>query len=648
MKPVTVIPAEKNVYRADIDGLRAIAVLCVLFFHFGVETFGGGFIGVDVFFVISGFLITRLIIDSVKEGSFTFSEFYFRRARRLLPALLFTIIASFILGCLIFSPQHLARLGGSGLHGLLSLSNFFFWDESGYFDADSTVKPLLHLWSLSVEEQFYLVWPITLVLLQKSSLSRFTTPLIFLALGVASWVFAQWCLEHDPSAAFYMLPSRIVEFCIGALMVWLVGFRIPPWAREVALASGLALIAYAAIFFDSQTPFPGTNALVPCLGTALALLGGTSKFLGAPLRSRPLVFTGLISYSLYLCHWPLYVFYLYVTEKTQLTTADTILLTLVAFVIATLMYRFVERPFRFPKPGPQAVLASTRFALTCALVALITAYLTANAWATGGWYWRFGDSENLAEVFDLDRLRIETIDYNREHMTGATFTGTKKRILVVGDSHARDVSNGLHQLLASRGYEVRMHPLDDKCLEQINIDDQLPADFLATSTGGCRMQINKYLKSYKAEHADLIIYSAHLTAQTSQYTSRFVKLAQHVSRNKERKIVVMDRAVNFGNLHSKAIKEYARGVSTQEINADAWNLKKMLPLFETISSELSDTAVAEDVTVVSKQNLQCRKSSCDVFTEEGDLAIWDRTHWTLGGSKLFMSRFIDEYPTLFE
>ena len=143
-----------------------------------------------MFFVISGFLITRLILEAVGNESFTFGGFYLRRARRLLPALLFTIFVSFTVGCFVFSPQHLERLGGSALHGILSISNFFFWSESGYFDAEARVKPLLHLWSLSVEEQFYFIWPLTLVLLQRASESRVTTPLIFILLGVASWAFA--------------------------------------------------------------------------------------------------------------------------------------------------------------------------------------------------------------------------------------------------------------------------------------------------------------------------------------------------------------------------------------------------------------------------------------------------------------------------
>ncbi len=647
MKPVTLTPGNPKTYRPDIDGLRAIAVLSVLLFHFGVETVSGGFIGVDVFFVISGFLITRLILDAVDNESFTFGGFYLRRARRLLPALLFTIFMSFTVGCFIFSPQHLQRLGGSALHGILSISNFFFWSESGYFDAEARVKPLLHLWSLSVEEQFYFIWPLTLVLLQKTSLSRITTPLIFLLLGVASWAFAEWFMKTDPSGAFYLLPSRIVEFCMGAVMVWVVGINTRPWVRELTLVLGLLLIGYAAIYFTSETPFPGTSSLIPCLGTSLAIFGGSSQYIGTLLRSKPMVFTGLISYSLYLCHWPIYVFYVYVTNSDQLAPLQIVSLTVLSFIVATLMYRFVERPFRFAKPGPQAELASTRFSLSCALIALVIAYVSASAWANGGWYWRFGNSEDIAEIFDLDRLRIETLDYGMKHLGGAAFQQTNKTILVAGDSHALSVGMGLHQSLVDRGFQVGLTQLDDTCLEQISSDGQLVADAQSEGRYNCPRDINTYIKSHKAQEADIIVYSAVMSTETSKGVGRFVKLAQRVSKNENVKIIIMDRAVLYGNLHAEAIGAYARGVSPADINAYALRVDKHPVITNEINNALSEAGVLDKVFVVSKRDLQCGESSCDFFTEEGDLANWDNSHWTLKGSKIFMSRFIEQYPDLF-
>jgi peptidoglycan/LPS O-acetylase OafA/YrhL len=616
-----------------------------------VKTFSGGFVGVDVFFVISGFLITRLILDAEGAGTFTFGSFYLRRARRLLPAMLFTIFVSFLLGVLLFTPTQLERLGGSTLHGLLSVSNFFFWNESGYFDADSTVKPLLHLWSLSVEEQFYFVWPLSLVLLHKIPFSRFITPVAFVLLGMASWVFAQWCLTVDPSAAFYLLPSRIVEFCLGAIMVWVVGWQLPAWLegwlREASLLIGLILIGYATIAFTKDTPFPGTNALIPCVGTSLALFGGSSRILGSVLCSRPMVFTGLISYSLYLCHWPIFVFYVYVTDSVDLSSVEIIALTVFAFIVATLMYRFVERPFRFAKPGPDATLSSTRFALTCALLCLVLAYASANSWANGGWYWRFGNAADVEELFDLDRLRDETIDYQREFVHGAAFRSPEKRILVAGDSHARDVSNGLHMALAERGYDVRRLGLDGICLQEINEDGKPLEDTRSEGARGCPRQINAYRNSNKSKFADIVIYSAMLSPETAQSLDKFVQLARKTSRNKAMQIVIMDRAVNFKTLHNQAIRRYADGVLPRDINAYAATVDKEALLLDAIKADFAKDPALDDVLVVSKRRYQCSETSCDFFADDGTLAIWDYSHWTLKGARTFMTRFTSDYPELF-
>lgn len=648
MNPITVTPTDADKYRADVDGLRAVAVLSVVWFHFGVELFSGGFVGVDVFFVISGFLITRLITESTSAGTFTFGGFYLRRVRRLLPALLFTVFATFVVGAIVFSPQHLERLGGSALHGLLSISNFFFWFESGYFDADSNVKPLLHLWSLSVEEQFYFIWPATLVLLYKLGVTRTARAIFLVGLGGASWWFAEWYLPIDPSAAFYMLPSRIVEFCMGAIIVQLVRISVPNWVKEFALLAGLLLIAYAVVSFTEETPFPGTNSLIPCLGTCLALFGGSSRALGSVLRSRPMVFTGLISYSLYLCHWPLYVYFIYVVDVEELSYLQVAFLTLLSYIGATLMYRFVERPFRFAGSSNQAALSSMRFALGCALMALVISYASASAWANQGWYWRFGNQLEIEEVFDLDAFRIETIEYNRVHVKGATFGVRGKRILVVGDSHSRDVSNGLHLVLADRGYTIRRLRLDDKCLAQINLKGKQVNTADTIESRECINAINTYKKSLKALDADIIINSSAFSQSSGKEVGRFVKLAQRISRNGGMHMIVMDRAVDFRNMHAKAIKAYAEDAQTQNFNKlAARSVTRSFFVMDELEQSLSDYGVRKGVLLASKRDLQCNESACDFFTPQGELAVWDINHWTLRGAELFMSRFVDSHPDLF-
>lgn len=292
-------------YRADIDGLRAVAVLAVLLYHVGYTALPGGYVGVDIFFVISGFLITRLIREEVTStGSFRFGDFYLRRVRRLFPALITTVALTFFAGALVLAPEHLESLGGAALSSIVPMSNIYFWGEAGYWDASKLTKPLLHTWSLAVEEQFYFVSPLLIVVAVRLG---FASALIAL-LSLASLIAAQYYLAEDASAVFFLTPFRVVEFGIGALLAWFSWPRqLPNWSTHIASIAGLLLIAYAMLFYTEQTTFPGVAALVPCLGAALLIAAGPRSAVGRILATPPMVAIGLLSYSLYLVHWPLIV-----------------------------------------------------------------------------------------------------------------------------------------------------------------------------------------------------------------------------------------------------------------------------------------------------------------------------------------------------
>ncbi|MCB0335296.1 MAG: acyltransferase, partial [Bdellovibrionales bacterium] len=280
----------KREYRADIDGLRALAVLGVLIYHLDPAFLSGGFVGVDIFFVISGFLITQLIVSEVQEThQFRFGRFYIRRFRRLFPALLFTLTICLIFSFSILFPIHFERFSGALLHATFSLSNFFFWSESGYFDASSSVKPLLHTWSLSVEEQFYLIWPIFIVTITLRT-SRLTVPILVILLGGLSYYcnylvfggdglmlpeYLGTELDERAATAFFLTPFRIFEFAIGGIMTWLltIGSR-SNLLKELLVVGGLASIAYSMIAFSDGTIFPYYNALIPCIGTAMLIHAG--------------------------------------------------------------------------------------------------------------------------------------------------------------------------------------------------------------------------------------------------------------------------------------------------------------------------------------------------------------------------------------
>lgn len=637
-----------SAYKPDIDGLRAVAVLSVLLFHFGVSAFEGGFVGVDVFFVISGFLITRLIRNAVLAGQFSFGNFYVRRARRLFPAMFFTLAVTFVIACLLFSPQHLERLGGSTLYAILSVSNFYFWGESGYFDANSLVKPLLHFWSLSVEEQFYFIWPSLLVLL----LTRFRSvlvPIVFITIaGTISVLLAQKWLIIDESAAFFLLPFRVVEFACGALLVWLMDYRFKlNWVNELILAIGLSMILYSVFLFKADTPFPGLYALIPCIGTALAIYAGNPRFLGKLISNKLMVYIGLISYSLYLCHWPIFVFTRYNAPNLPVQAVDVVWLTVVSFVVAVVMHRFVEVPFRYVSKEKIKDGTSARFGLVCALLALVLVFPAAHTWANKGWYWRLG-SVDLSKVFDLDNFQAESIKFSRQNVLGSTFNNSFIKVLVVGDSHARDVSNGLFQVLDSAKFQVRIIAMDDACLRFLTEEGVVEFERLAKNPKNCLKQFNAYGGSNKLKNADILVFSAGFNPTTAGMIDRLIELSLNDDPDKSKKLIVMDRTVTFTGFHPEAIRLMSDGVGVDEINQIASKFNGSKLLMRVDAALAKNTAQFKNVSLIKKSDLLCKPERCSFFLDDGSLAVWDDTHWTVEAARVFMQKLLDMQPELFE
>jgi len=332
-------------YRPEIDGLRAVAVLPVVFYHVGVSAFGGGFVGVDVFFVISGYLITGILKRELEADSFSLTGFYKRRVRRIVPALFVMSAAVAWASYRWLPPSQLISVADALASVGLFAANVYFYLHAGYWDAAARDHPLLHTWSLGVEEQFYIVFPLLLF-----ALSRWLpTPRLALAgLGLASLAASAWASGAAPEADFYLIPFRAFELIIGALIAY--GAVQPPssrWKREGAAAAGLVLIAVSVFGFSQATPFPGVAALVPCAGAGLVILAGAGGPTAATglLASPPMRFVGLISYSLYLWHWPLIVFARDALGR-PFTLPEQGAIAAAAFVVATLSWAFVERPFR--------------------------------------------------------------------------------------------------------------------------------------------------------------------------------------------------------------------------------------------------------------------------------------------------------------
>ena len=342
--PFASVTATPKSYRPEVDGLRSVAVLSVLLFHAGFAPFGGGFVGVDVFFVISGYLITQIIQSDCERQRFGLLPFMARRVARLYPALIATLVLVMVAGFVLFDPTQYRTLAASTVAAFFSASNVVFWQVAGYFDTSSELNPLLHTWSLGVEQQFYLVWP--LVIYGVWRWRPAVLPWAILLVGMLSLAASQWFTLRDPSANYFLMPFRMFEFAAGGLLPWLERRFMPAnRTQEALLATGLLLLMYSVLAFDSTTIFSGINALIPVTGAALCIYAGRARYLGALLRNRVAVFIGLSSYSLYLVHWPLIVFYKFHVYR-PLEFQDKFLLFGLPFLLAYPMYRWVERRYR--------------------------------------------------------------------------------------------------------------------------------------------------------------------------------------------------------------------------------------------------------------------------------------------------------------
>ena len=352
-------------YRPEIDGLRAVAVIPVIFFHAGFESFSGGFVGVDVFFVISGYLITGIILSDLDDDKFSLITFYERRARRILPALFFVMAVCIPFAWAWLMPRDMNDFVQSLIAVSTYTSNFLFWRESGYFATEAELKPLLHTWSLAVEEQYYILYPVTLILIWRLG-KRWVIGLLAVAF-VLSLSVAHWGALNRPAAAFYLLPTRGWELILGAFAAFFFSrYESLPIRKNLSDALGLIgliLIAYAIVVFDKSTPFPGLYALVPTIGTLLIILcAQNGTIVQWILRNKLFVGVGLISYSAYLWHQPLLAF----AKHKSITEPSAFLMStlcLAAFPLAYLSWRYVEKPFR------NRQLLSRKFIFTSAIVA---------------------------------------------------------------------------------------------------------------------------------------------------------------------------------------------------------------------------------------------------------------------------------------
>lgn len=463
-------------YRPDIDGLRAAAILFVVLFHAFPMWLRGGFVGVDIFFVISGFLISTIIFRSLQKNDFSFFEFYAHRAKRIFPALIVVLAACYPFGWFALLPDEFKQLGKHMAAGAGFVQNLVLWTEAGYFDTASELKPLMHLWSLAIEEQFYLIFPVLIWAAWRAGLNVLTV-VILLAL-ISFGLNVSW-IGKDAVKTFFMPQTRFWELLAGSVLAYLqffkpkaiedwlnrwvfhrVVFRHPPLpARQGAVllrltsAFGLLLIILAVLALHRGKPFPGGWALAPVVGAALLIFSGPNAWVNRKILSnRLMVFVGVISYPLYLWHWPILSF-ARIIESGMPSREIRIAAVALSFVLAWLTYRLVERPIRFGRKFG----GGTTVALCVAL--LTVGYVGFNAYERDGLEFRLREFTKTPAVFDKKNLPWGPNEHCKARFPFATgycrvSKDASPSILIVGDSHSAALYPGITALLGENSTAV--------------------------------------------------------------------------------------------------------------------------------------------------------------------------------------------------
>jgi len=443
-------------YRPDIDGLRAVAVLLVVFHHAFPQVLKGGFIGVDVFFVISGFLISTIIFQSLEQGAFSFLDFYKRRVKRIFPALSLVLIASFVCGWFVLLPADYKQLGKHMAAGAAFVSNFAFWSESGYFDSGSKLKPLLHLWSLGIEEQYYIFWPFIVLYAWKRKISLFKVCLVLLALSFAINIFTA---KNNAVAAFYSPMSRFWELLIGSVLAY-TSLQTAKTPKSTHAANweawvGVAFLAIGVYFINPERRFPGFWALFPTLAAYLLIKAGPKAWFNqVVLSNRLFVWVGLISFPLYLWHWPLLVFA--EIKLGALGVSTKLGLIVMSVMLSWFTYRFVERPIRFGN----LIVETKKIPLALCAILLAIAMLGGYTYQRDGFGLRFpkfiqallNNQPKLDEGWRTGQCILDQGHPSSEFSPICVDKDKRPLLFLWGDSHAAALYPGLKHLQDTGAY----------------------------------------------------------------------------------------------------------------------------------------------------------------------------------------------------
>jgi peptidoglycan/LPS O-acetylase OafA/YrhL len=626
-------------YRPEIDGLRAVAVLPVVFFHAGIGFFRGGFVGVDVFFVLSGYLITSLLVNELENDHFSLFEFYERRARRILPALFCVMLACLIPAWLLLPPHQLKDFSQSLVAVSGFGSNILFWLESGYFEPAAELKPLLHTWSLAVEEQYYLLFPIIVVVAWRPG--RWFLMGLLAVMSLASIVLAQWSSLHDPAANFYLLPTRAWELLAGALTAL---YRPPDRSADHDSSRlhrndawpviGLGLVFASVFLFDERTPFPSLWGLFPVLGTVLVLIFARSDAgVGRWLASPVFLSIGLASYSLYLWHQPLLAFLRVHSGQSSLDTTTIAGYLLLSAALAALSYRYVERPFRSRHWLSRSVI----FALSIG-AALGFAIVGYAGHRTNGFLEQKLASvapENrglLVSVEEEERERSVVVQAHIGTLSAPSFIedSRTRKILILGDSIAQDLATALveHREFFPR-HEFRYRLLRKECMKAFE-RASTPAVLHARRPDDCA-DLTDLAGSDLLEQSDLtIVTNLWKTGVDFAAVQGFLSSLQRVSRE-----VLVLGGGGFIDIASVAYQIASRHVAMSQEAVDATVAASRRIEFDMGNERISSVATSLHMRYADRHLLYCndRFTTCRILLLSGQSVLMDGAHLTRFGMR---------------
>ncbi|GCL63479.1 acyltransferase family protein [Pseudaquabacterium pictum] len=621
-------------YRPEVDGLRAIAVLSVILFHAGFEWVRGGYVGVDIFFVISGYLITTLILSEHAAGRFSLATFYERRARRILPALFFVMAVCIPFAWFWMLPYQLKDFAKSVLSVLVFSSNVLFWRESGYFEAATELKPLLHTWSLAIEEQFYVVFP--LVVMVTWRLGRRALPVLVVLALITSLGLAEWASRKGIIVAnFYLLPTRAWELLIGsAVAMYLLRHpqRPSPLAGAGALL-GLVMVLFSILRFDRTTPFPSLLALVPTVGAALMIVfaqaGGLVYRL---LASPPAVGIGVISYSAYLWHQPLFAF-----ARLMLPDPSRPGWLYAALIAATLAlgwisWKHVEQPFR-----GRGWLSRRQVFLGALVGSLALAAVAVPMVMANGVISRFPAKDHyLLSISPTELGRYTERRFRQAERQAFDAAGASPRVLLVGDSYAQDFLNmvGENGFMASA--QIVSHPIAARCPKYIGPDDVAPLYAAAgehLDAAYCAAEGNLRDVLPLVRTADVVILAGQWRTWEAQ---RITQTVQSLGLRPQQRLIIIGRK-DFGTI---APLSYLANTEAQRLA-----LTNQVPAMNAEVNSLLRASLPAEQFVDVQQTLCGASGRCRIFTADGALISFDGEHFTPDGAR-HAGRLVFDHPAL--